>query len=415
MFIPSKLCNRHNWDAILKTEHLYSYIQMKHRRKQAHTKRREIIKKGITTSILIFFGIVILFQKHTPITELQFVRNIDETSFHGAANDNPPASQRDYLFQNEAGNPVYQWPMSPWTENAQITNTPLPKENMDNLINPNKAEQSMVNTGKTYTWTLSTWAIATWTMTTWTVSTGILTTWAIESGYISTGIQKDSDMPHTNIENVWSWKCITPWKEEVKNKDFILAYQQRKDVNIICNVEKRVCTNGVLWGTFTQNSCEEKWAYTYQKAEVISYNQKVINEYIQVTAPKNAWSEFNTQGKINTTEKATNTRWTSKGTITTQSWVKQTPTPIQTNCTTPRGQKIKHGQFIKAYQASRGFIDLPCNVEIRACVQGNLKGTFIYPKCTFNNTSYTEYIKAGLPESNKWFLFFQRIKSVFTN
>jgi len=40
--------------------------------------------------------------------------------------------------------------------------------------------------------------------------------------------------------------CITPWKEKVQDKDFILAYQQRKDVSSICNIEKRICNDGKL-------------------------------------------------------------------------------------------------------------------------------------------------------------------------
>ncbi|MEI7558215.1 MAG: hypothetical protein WCJ45_05370 [bacterium] len=40
--------------------------------------------------------------------------------------------------------------------------------------------------------------------------------------------------------------CITPWDEKVKDKDFILAYEQRKDVKIICNIEKRICNDGIL-------------------------------------------------------------------------------------------------------------------------------------------------------------------------
>ena len=206
--------------------------------------------------------------------------------------------------------------------------------------------------------------------------------------------------------------CTTPWKEEVQDKDFVLAYEQRTDVSSMCNIEKRTCTNGKLWWSFTQGSCKEDVNYSYRETEVVSYNQKIINEYIQPTSPVNAWAEFNNEGKINTTEKPIDTRGTSNKPTKTTSWVIQSPLPIKANCTTPRGQDIEHGQFIKAYKAPRGFIDLTCNVEIRACVNGNLKGTFMYSKCTFNNTSYTEYLKAWSPASNTGFLFFQRIKSV---
>jgi hypothetical protein len=51
---------------------------------------------------------VMIFQKDMSTQGLQFIRNDSEAFIHGAANENPPPSQRDYLFQNEAGNPEYQ-------------------------------------------------------------------------------------------------------------------------------------------------------------------------------------------------------------------------------------------------------------------------------------------------------------------
>ena len=127
----------------------------------------------------------------------------------------------------------------------------------------------------------------------------------------------------------------------------------------------------------------------------------MLNEYIQPTKPVNAGAEFNTEGKINTaTEQPTDTRGTTNSPVTSDSTVKESPLPNKASCTTPRGQKIKHGQFIKAYKSPRGFIDLPCNVQIRPCVNGNLKGSFTYSKCTFNNTNYADYLTAGSPTSN---------------
>jgi hypothetical protein len=39
-----------------------------------------------------------------------------------------------------------------------------------------------------------------------------------------------------------------------------------------------------------------------------------------------------------------------------------------------------------------------------------MKWSFTYSTCAFNNTTYTDYLKAGSPKSNTGFLFFQRIK-----
>lgn len=351
---------------------------MKNIKKHLQTINEAPIKKWASLLIILFFMMTILFQKDVPNTEFQFVRNGDTALVHNAA------QQRDYLFVDE-------W----WINNSTGTTINTGNMTIDSLINPSEIQQIIADTqtGNTYTWTLFIWSMNTWSMNTW-----VITTW-IQIKEL------------TGVINTWSLDCITPRKEEVKNKDFILAYEQRKDVNTICNIEKRICTDGVLWWSFAQSSCKEDVVYDYRKAQVISYNQKVINEYIQPSDPINSWADFSTQGKINIIEKPIDKRGTSNNPIITKKEVTESPLPSKANCITPRGQTIKHGQFTKWYKAPRGFIDLACDVEIRACVNGNLKGTFNYPKCTFNNTSYTDYLKAGSPTASTGFLFFQRIKS----
>jgi hypothetical protein len=75
---------------------------MKHTKKQTKKINNDNFRKGITTIILLFFVMVILFQKNTQPTELQFVWNTDTTTVHNAA------QQRDYLFEDESGQEVYQ-------------------------------------------------------------------------------------------------------------------------------------------------------------------------------------------------------------------------------------------------------------------------------------------------------------------
>jgi len=347
---------------------------MKHLKKIS----KESIKKWATTLVIIFFAMVMIFQKDAPTTtDLQFVWNMDEITSHNAPNENATPSQRDYLFQDEAGNETYQGEIVKWQ--ASEVSPPIPVKDSDSLINPDEAEKIIgtKDTEQLYTWTIQTW-----------------------SSTILPVVQQALD-------------CTTPWNETVKDKDFVLAYQQRTDVNTICNVEKRVCTNGILWGTFTQNSCKDDMVYTYKTEEIISYNQKVLNEYIQPNTAPNVWAEFDTEGKINTTETPTNTRGTSNSSGITQTGTNQSPLPDKADCRTPRWQVIEHGQFVKAYKAPRGFIDLDCEVEIRACVNGNLKGNFTNAKCIFNNTTYADYLNAGSPRTNTRFMFFDWIKGIF--
>lgn len=347
------------------------------------------MKKAMTTLVLLFFAMVMIFQKESPVEmELQFVRNMDEVFMHNA-----PDTQREYLFEDEWGQQTYQGEMATWSTSTPTT------DSLETLVNPDEVEQIS-------------WEIQ---------------GWKIYSGTFGTGT-KISQKPITIYTG--SLDCITPWREQVKNQDFVLAYEQRKDVNTICNVEKRVCMSGTLWWSFTQDSCKDDITYKYHKAEIISYNQKMINEYIQPkkmtmeeekayseliqpTAPVNVWAEFTTEGKINTPEApATTTRDTTNAPVTTQAEVEQTEAAGKRSCTTPRGQKIKNGQFIKAYKAPRWFIDLPCDVQLRPCIDGTLKWMYTYPTCKVYNTTYTEYLKAWSPTSNTWFLLFERIKSV---
>jgi hypothetical protein len=179
----------------------------------------------------------------------------------------------------------------------------------------------------------------------------------------------------------------------------------------MCNVQKRVCENGVLKWTFTQNSCKDDLVYSYKKVQAISYNQKVLNEYIQPNEAPNKWADFTNDGKIGQEDMPTNTRWNTTSTTTTTNETQQTATPSKANCTTPRWQTVKHGQFVKAYKAPRWFIDVACEVELRPCVNGSLKGSFDYATCTYINTTSNDYLQNKSPLDGNWFLFFQRIKS----
>lgn len=61
----------------------------------------------------------------------------------------------------------------------------------------------------------------------------------------------------------------------------ILAYhQQDSDLNT-CRIQRRICSDGILNGTYTQKSCKEYYADTTQKQEVVSYNAPKTDPLIQ--------------------------------------------------------------------------------------------------------------------------------------
>jgi hypothetical protein len=103
---------------------------MKHTRKQTKKTNNDNFKKGITTIIRLFFVIIMLFQNDTQPTELQFVWNTDTPITHNAA------QQRDYLFQDESGQEVYQGTIS----TGNTTETTGTKK--DNIVTPNDVIQN---------------------------------------------------------------------------------------------------------------------------------------------------------------------------------------------------------------------------------------------------------------------------------
>lgn len=69
---------------------------MKHIKKHLQKISKETMKKGFTTLVLLFFAMVMIFQKDSPNAQMEFVWNADEVFMHNAA-----SQQRDYLFQDE--------------------------------------------------------------------------------------------------------------------------------------------------------------------------------------------------------------------------------------------------------------------------------------------------------------------------
>ncbi len=186
--------------------------------------------------------------------------------------------------------------------------------------------------------------------------------------------------------------CITPWWEYVAHKDFVLAYEQRKDVTNLCNVQKRYCNDWKLTGSYPQKSCKEHTLYSYVRPEAVSYAQKPIDPFIQPQAPSLSWANFDLHGKIDTSTTPRDVWWSpSSGRPSENNSVSQTLSKDKI-CVTPWWEQVKNGQFVKAYKTSVGLIDVPCEVELRLCVSGSLKWTYTQRTCTFKKMTYRDYV-----------------------
>lgn len=192
-----------------------------------------------------------------------------------------------------------------------------------------------------------------------------------------------------NTVVVWSVNvtgCVTPRDEAVEHWDFVIAYQQRTDVDNICNVQKRYCNDGYLNWTYTQESCKENAPYAYEKIIPTSENEKISNEYVQPNKPINADAEFSSQWKINETLDPI-TVWydqPANAQIVNNKDISQVVVNYP-DCKTPRWEKVKNWQFVKAYLNSKGNITSPCDVELRMCVNGKLKWTYTNETCKYSD------------------------------
>lgn len=215
-------------------------------------------------------------------------------------------------------------------------------------------------------------------------------------------LYQSSDQAKTEL--LTEHACQTPWGYEIEHGQSVFAYQQRADIPGMCNVERRVCIDGKITGSFTQQHCEESFtsngasasyqqAVQYEKKTVTSYNTFVPDEFIQ--PPKesaNAGGEFRTDGKPLPEDDPKLIPGEGNNPLVAEDpEVSQNPN-IRSYCQTPRGEKVNPGQFVKAYRHQNGFTDIPCKVQLRLCVDGELEGTYYHPTCTPWNTAYEDFL-----------------------
>jgi hypothetical protein len=241
----------------------------------------------------------------------------------------------------------------------------------------------------------NTWdVIGTWILNnSWNINT-----WVIKSWYINEKIVTKTDVKKITIEkdvNIPKKNCTTPRWKILEHWKSILAYQQRNDVPDICNIQRRICNDGFLWWSFEWKSCKTNMPYTYKKEPVISYNEKVIDPLIQPwkEVPINKWADFDTKWKINWYTNADTIRnnYIDNASQTNEQTIDQTQT-IKPNCISPRWDIVLNWQFIKAYRYKNWFINHPCEVQIRPCMQWDLEWIYKNPSCKHRDIAFEDFM-----------------------
>lgn len=259
--------------------------------------------------------------------------------------------------------------------------------------------------------TIDTWVLDTWTVDTWVIAfepeQEPITNEPITTEILPIVISGKDPEPSTIPEPTISTKqnCTLPRWWSIQHGESVLAYQQRSDDPATCNIQRRVCNDGTLNGNYQQSSCKELLGFNTEKQEVVAYNVPTdTNSYVQPTSINNSNTTANnrnmTVNRFNPSVPVSSAGggWSYAGSTSINN---NNPTIISTSsstvrdgtvCTTPRGEQVRNGQFVKAYKVDKWFSNLPCEVELRYCVQKNLEWSFQYESCQHYDIAVEDYL-----------------------
>ena len=197
--------------------------------------------------------------------------------------------------------------------------------------------------------------------------------------------------------------CMTPWWYKIHHWESVLAYKQMEDSIDICNIERRFCWKWKLSGTYTQQWCSVNKNYTYEQwwdVKVVTKenwknnskwdNRQNSNESNTAKSNENWWSfVFDRPNKpyTNFKDSSNNIRFEN-------SWVEQT-TRTYEDCIAPRGERVKHWQFIQAFKHENWFSDAPCEAQIRLCTMWELMWTYTESTCKTRDTSFIDRVNGS--------------------
>lgn len=384
-----------------------SFLKNIFKKSKKSFKKKSFNKTKKLKNAKIFISSVLCFI--FAVTVFSFLQNNDQTTTEENPDQNInydfmhwAATWRDFLFEWET-----------WHDSNLTVNT-----------------SQEISWQKLYVWTTTvtnTWSTQSWErISTWTnnlnnntgkvaletSSTWVNITWSNISNWIDTIKDPNVIILPTEIskylirklkEQIKQQKllaetekkdCISPRNTTVKNWDFTIAYQQRTDVNNFCNVERRYCIDWSLWGTYTQEKCNENAKYEYQTVEVKSYIQKPNESLSQPSKPVNNSATFSTDWKINTSNTSDTNRWYSQDSAQIanekETWLKYISN--SSNCKDPRWNVLKNWQFVTAYKTPVWFIDMECKSEYRYCTDWKLGWSYSYKECKYKDITYNDYL-----------------------
>lgn len=211
--------------------------------------------------------------------------------------------------------------------------------------------------------------------------------------------RKDSNKNSDSYQDGYS-DCMTPWWYKIAHWDSVLAYQQMDNAPDICNIERRFCWKGKLSWTYTQQWCSINENYTYEQWWEATPTQKEKEPKYKTTQNPD-WTVT-----VNDTEIGGAFVFDKPSQTSTPSYnlsdnvkpedeeVDQTKRPTW-DCTAPRWEKVKHGQFVQAFRHSNWFSDAPCEAQLRLCTMWDLIWSYTESSCKTWDTSFIDWINGS--------------------
>ena len=208
--------------------------------------------------------------------------------------------------------------------------------------------------------------------------------------------------------------CNTPRWYKIKHWESVLAYKQMDNNPEICNIERRFCWKWKLSWTYTQQWCSVNKSYTNEpyfsnNSNNYSYetNSETNKTYPEINNEFNWNSKQKQDENIKTTNEEiwgsyvfdrpnyTKSDFTSSDNLRTENQeLEQTKRP-HFDCTAPRWEKVKHGQFIQAFKHANWFYDAPCEMQIRLCSEWELLWTYKESTCKTWDTSFIDWVNGS--------------------
>jgi len=208
----------------------------------------------------------------------------------------------------------------------------------------------------------------------------------------------DVKSKEVGVHIIKSYKsCKTPRGYTIDHGESVVAYKQDPNSYDDCNLERRYCYDGKLSGTFKEKSCKVNTKYTYYQKTFVAYHTNEKSDIIQpekqplYTEENYPTNKHGVEEVLDREPVHEHTDYSkSESTLSKEKPEVEQETFHHSNCVAPRGEKVKHGQFVKAYRHKNGFNDYPCEVQIRLCTNGTLEGTYQNDYCMHRNTSYLD-------------------------